>query len=162
MNGLDPSTKPYFIRALYEWCGDRDLTPHLAVFVDSSVRVPMQYVKDNEIVLNISGTAVSGLKIGNDWIEFSARFGGVPHEIVVPASHVMAIYARENGQGMAFPLLLDAADAGGEDDEAEDVVPDIQLVSSITDANLDSPDPETPPDDPAPGPRGRPRLKRIK
>lgn len=98
------STRPYLIRALYEWCTDNALTPHLAVRVDGSVQVPPEYVKQGEIVLNISFDATSALKLGDDLIEFKGRFGGVPREIRVPVHQVMAIYARENGQGMSFPM----------------------------------------------------------
>lgn len=98
------STRPYLIRALYEWCTDNGLTPHLAVRVDGSVQVPAEYVKQGEIVLNISFDATSGLKLGNEFIEFKGRFGGLPREIFVPVDQVMAIYARENGQGMSFPI----------------------------------------------------------
>ena len=96
------STRPYLIRALYEWCSDQGLTPYIAVLVDDSVQVPREYVKDGEIVLNISADATSSLQLGNDFIEFKARFAGVPREIMVPVARVIAIYARENGQGMAF------------------------------------------------------------
>ncbi len=98
------STRPYLIRALYEWCTDNGLTPYVAVLVDDSVRVPNEYVKDGEIVLNISFDATSSLKLGNDLIEFKARFAGTAREIMVPISRVIAIYARENGQGMSFPM----------------------------------------------------------
>ena len=103
-------TKPYLIRALHEWCTDNGLTPHVAVRVDPSVRVPAEYVKDGEIVLNVSYDATSSLQIGNDFLEFKARFGGVPREILVPIGRVLAVYARENGQGMAFG---DPADSVG-------------------------------------------------
>jgi stringent starvation protein B len=104
MNALDStSTRPYLIRALYEWCTDNGLTPYVAVAVDGTVQVPREYVKNNEIVLNISFDATSSLKLGNDFIEFKARFAGSAREIMVPVSRVIAIYARENGQGMAFP-----------------------------------------------------------
>lgn len=104
MNALDAtSTRPYLIRALYEWCTDNGLTPYVAVAVDETVQVPREYVKNNEIVLNISFDATSSLKLGNDFIEFKARFAGSAREIMVPISRVIAIYARENGQGMAFP-----------------------------------------------------------
>jgi stringent starvation protein B len=96
------STKPYLLRAIYEWCTDNGYTPHIAVVVDSSTRVPMQFVKNGEIVLNISFEATSGLKMENDNIHFSARFGGVSRDILIPVENVIAIYARENGQGMAF------------------------------------------------------------
>ena len=105
MNSLDStSTRPYLIRALYEWCTDNGLTPYVAVAVDDSVQVPREYVKNNEFVLNISFDATSSLKLGNDFIEFKARFAGSSREIMVPISRVIAIYARENGQGMAFPM----------------------------------------------------------
>lgn len=97
------STRPYLIRALYEWCTDNGLTPYVAVSVDESVHVPREHVKNNEIVLNISFDATSSLKLGNDFIEFKARFAGSARDIMVPISRVVAIYARENGQGMAFP-----------------------------------------------------------
>lgn len=105
MNALDStSTRPYLIRALYEWCTDNGLTPYVAVSVDDSVQVPREYVKNNEIVLNISFDATSSLKLGNDFIEFKARFAGSSRDIMVPIVRVIAIYARENGQGMAFPM----------------------------------------------------------
>jgi stringent starvation protein B len=94
---------------LYEWCTENGFSPYLAVQVDASVRVPMDHVKNGEIVLNISFDATSGMQLGNEFIEFKARFGGVAREIVIPVSHVTAIYARENGQGMAFPSPVLAA-----------------------------------------------------
>lgn len=105
------STRPYLIRALYEWCTDNGFTPYVAVHVDGGVQVPNEYVQDNEIVLNISFDATSALRLGNDYIEFKARFGGVAREILVPINRVLAIYARENGQGMAFPLDVSDEDA---------------------------------------------------
>ena len=98
-----PSTRTYLIRALFEWCTDSGYTPYLAVLADDRVQVPREFVKNGEIVLNISPDATSGLKMGNEWIEFKARFNGVARDILVPVDHVLAIYARENGQGMAFP-----------------------------------------------------------
>ena len=103
------STRPYLIRALHDWCTDNGFTPYIAVFVDENVRVPKEYVKNNEIVLNVGFEATSALKLGNDLIEFKARFGGTSREIAVPIDHVVAIYARENGQGMAFPMPSDGA-----------------------------------------------------
>jgi stringent starvation protein B len=97
------STRPYLIRALYEWCTDNGFTPYVAVQVDETVQVPREYVKNGEIVLNISFDATSSLKLGNEFIEFKARFAGTAREIIVPVGRVIAIYARENGQGMAFP-----------------------------------------------------------
>jgi len=114
INALEStSTRPYLIRALYEWCTDNGYTPYVAVQVDDSVQVPREYVKNGEIVLNISFDATSSLKLGNEFIEFKARFAGTAREIVVPVGRVIAIYARENGQGMAFPPPVPAAGAKG-------------------------------------------------
>jgi len=97
------STRPYLIRALHDWCTDNGFTPYIAVHVDRLVQVPMEYVSNNEIVLNVGFDATSGLDLGNEFIQFKARFGGTAREIIVPVDHVVAIYARENGQGMASP-----------------------------------------------------------
>jgi len=96
------STKPYLIRALYEWCTDSGFTPQLLVAVDGRTRVPPGFVKDGQIVLNISAASTRNLTLDNDWIQFSARFGGVSHEISIPVDRVAAIFARENGQGLHF------------------------------------------------------------
>jgi stringent starvation protein B len=110
LNALESSsTRPYLIRAMYEWCTDNGFTPYVAVQVDDSVQVPREYVKNGEIVLNVSFDATSSLKLGNEFIEFKARFAGTAREIVVPIGRVIAIYARENGQGMAFPAPAPAA-----------------------------------------------------
>jgi stringent starvation protein B len=99
----DPSsTTPYLLRAIWEWCGDNGLTPYVAVKVDGGTRVPLEFVRNGEIVLNISSDATRNLKIGNDLIQFSARFSGVSREVSVPISAVAGIFAKENGQGMAF------------------------------------------------------------
>ncbi len=98
------STRPYLLRALHDWCSDNGFTPYIAVHVSAGVLVPMEYVKNNEIVLNVGFDATSGLQLGNEFVEFKARFGGMAREIKVPVDHVVAIYARENGQGMAFPM----------------------------------------------------------
>ena len=98
------STRPYLLRALHDWCTDNGFTPYIAVHVDETVQVPHEHVKNNEIVLNVGFEATSGLKLGNEAVEFRARFGGVSRDILVPVDHVVAIYARENGQGMAFPV----------------------------------------------------------
>ena len=100
------STRPYLLRALHEWCTDSGFTPYVAVLVDETVQVPQEYVKNGEIVLNVSYDATSGLRLGNDYIEFKARFAGVAREILIPVNRVLAIYARENGQGMAFPMSV--------------------------------------------------------
>lgn len=167
MNALEStSTRPYLIRALYDWCTDNGLTPYVAVLVDESVQVPREYVKNGEIVLNISFDATSSLKLGNEYIEFKARFAGIARDILVPVNRVIAIYARENGQGMAFPVPvagaaqepptgkspLTSVPAAGSQDEDNKVV---QLV------NPESGDGA--PDDPPRPPSGpRPALKRVK
>jgi len=96
------STTPYLIRAIWEWCGDNGLTPYVAVKVDGNTRVPLEFVRNGEIVLNISADATRNLKIGNDLIQFSARFNGVSREVSVPVATVAGIFAKETGQGMAF------------------------------------------------------------
>lgn len=106
----DISTKPYLLRAIYEWCTDSGYTPYLAVKVDAATTVPMEYVKKGEIILNISYGATSGLKMDNDAITFRARFNGVSRELYIPVHNVLAIYANENGQGMAFDVTTTAAD----------------------------------------------------
>jgi stringent starvation protein B len=102
------STKPYMLRAIYEWCTDNGYTPYIAVKVNQFCQVPMAFVKNGEIVLNVSFGATKGMKFDNDAISFSARFGGVARDIYVPVDNVLAIYASENGQGMAFDVRLDA------------------------------------------------------
>ena len=96
------STKPYLLRAMYEWCVDNGYTPHISVIVDAHTRVPTEYVRDGEIVLNVGPVAASRLQIGNELIECTARFSGSARELVIPVAAVSAIYARENGQGMSF------------------------------------------------------------
>jgi len=148
------STRPYLIRALYEWCTDNGLTPFIAVLVDETVRVPTEYVKDGEIVLNISFDATSALTMGNEFIEFKGRFGGVARDIFVPVDRVVAIYARENGQGMAFPMLArtaaDAAQEPAADGKAKGLAP---VASAPAD---DGGEP------PRPSGAGKPSLTRIK
>lgn len=98
------STRPYLLRALYDWIVDNDFTPHLLVDATAEqVEVPEQYVEDNKIVLNITPNAVRDLEIGNEFLSFSARFAGKPQNIIAPITAVMAIYAKENGKGMLFP-----------------------------------------------------------
>ena len=185
MNALDAtSTRPYLIRALYEWCTDNGFTPYVAVSVDDSVQVPREYVKNNEIVLNISFDATSSLQLGNEFIEFKARFAGSAREIIVPMSHVIAIYARENGQGMAFPMGPVSALAGpaasattGSETGSGTTVPAAPALSVL--GRTDAPDskimqlvPESAsapgegggdtPEPPEPPPRTRPALKRVK
>lgn len=129
------STKPYLMRAIYEWCADGGFTPYLAVAVNEKCQVPMEHVKDGEIVLNIGPGATPNLTIDNEWISFNARFGGVAREVFVPVAAVIGIYAKENGQGLFF---------GKEEDES-----------------ADSPPPHPAPDDGGPK-RGKPSLKVVK
>lgn len=98
----DLSTRPYLIRAIYEWCVDSGLTPYLAVRVSADTQVPTQYVKEGEIVLNISADAVRNLELGNEYVSCNGRFGGKAHAIVVPVEAVIGIFAKENGQGLVF------------------------------------------------------------
>lgn len=135
------STRPYLVRALHDWCTDNGFTPYLAVYVDRSVQVPQEYVKNNEIVLNVSFEATSQLQLGNEYIEFKARFGGKARDIVVPVDHVIAIYARENGQGMAFPVPTSlggdgvdsptSASEGGAEGEAASVAAEGGVASPV-------------------------------
>lgn len=149
------STKPYLLRALYEWCCDNGFTPHLAVRVDSSVRVPREHVRNGEIVLNISFGATSGLNMGNDEISFRARFGGVARDIVVPVSHVNAIYARENGQGMAFPVGQTEGEGPGEGQgEGQGEAPSAAAPAEVAPAAATAP--STPP-----AGTGTPRLHAV-
>ena len=141
-----PSTRPYLIRPLYDWCSETGFTPYVAVKVDNSVQVPREYVQGGEIVLNVSMDATSSLKLGNEFIEFKARFGGKPRDIMVPIERVMAIYARENGQGMAFPVS----------DESSEV----SALTPVTATAAEAEDGEGP--TPAPPAPGRPALKRVK
>ena len=157
------STRPYLIRALHEWCTDNGFTPYLAVHVTPAVQVPMEYVKNNEIVLNVGFEATSGLKLGNEQIEFRARFGGTSRDIAVPVGHVVAIYARENGQGMAFPTPTAAGKASAPVEPAVDVARSgLRLAPAPGSDEAAGADVAPDPDPPAPGGGARPSLKRIK
>ncbi|MGL6108633.1 MAG: ClpXP protease specificity-enhancing factor [Rubrivivax sp.] len=160
------STRPYLIRALHDWCTDNGFTPYVAVYVDASVQVPMEYVKNHEIVLNVGFEATTALKLGNEFVEFKARFGGTAREIVVPVDHIVAIYARENGQGMAFPVpTATVPGAPATQDVAPTATPMRGLRLARTEAETQSPaDPGTgaPSDDPPEPSSPRPSLKRIK
>ena len=176
-----PSTRPYLIRALHEWCCDNGFSPFMAVHVDASVQVPMEFVKNGEIVLNVGVDATSALRLGNDFVEFKARFGGVVRDIVVPVDHVVAIYARENGQGMAFPYPGQRGSAAGDSGEAEqsmdavmamlepaappggaEPVPWLRAVTTETKDTPSDGEDGTPPESPPRGSGGRPALKRVK
>ncbi|MBS0437510.1 MAG: ClpXP protease specificity-enhancing factor [Proteobacteria bacterium] len=154
------STRPYLIRALHDWCTDNGFTPYVAVFVDASVQVPVEYVKNNEIVLNVGFEATSGLKLGNEFIEFKARFGGVAREIVVPIDHVIAIYARENGQGMAFPVPTEGGTAAPGGDSPAPRGAHLSLTEAGPAEGGAGPNEAPEPPEPPAG--GRPSLKRIK
>lgn len=126
------SHRPYLLRALYEWIVDNGMTPHLLVDATrSGVQVPVHAVKDGRIVLNVAERAVARLEMTNDVIRFSARFGGVSHSVSVPVSAVLAIYARETGQGMALPEDLGAGDTDGDIDiEMEGVDSEAPVVTT--------------------------------
>jgi stringent starvation protein B len=159
------STKPYLLRAIYEWCTDNGYTPYLAAMVDAKTRVPREFVKNGEIVLNISFTATSGLKLDNDFIQFNARFGGVAREISVPVENVVAIYARENGQGMAFEVTKASASDTDNVAPSEEKAsgPSLAAVPQTKDEKTDTPAPVDPDDNPEPPKKGgRPTLTRIK
>lgn len=137
-----PSTKPYLIRAIHQWCSDNGFTPYLAVTVDARTRVPREHVRDGQIVLNVGYDATAQLSMANDSISFQARFGGVARDISIPIGNVSAIYARENGAGMAFEPES-AATAG--------------TSGAATDSREDDGDPPTPTP-----PVGRAKLQRVK
>jgi stringent starvation protein B len=138
------STKPYLIRAIHEWCADQGFTPYLAVKVDATTRVPREFVKDGEIVLNVGAEATHQLLLGNEEISFQARFNGKTFPVVVPIGRVAALYARENGEGMAFEVV----DATAADDAAT--------------AASGAQSPESEPVPKNPGKPGRPVLTRVK
>ena len=171
----ETSTKPYLLRAIYEWCTDNGYTPYIAAVVTSRSQVPLEFVKNGEIVLNVSFEATSHLKMDNDAVHFHARFGGVSRELYVPMENVLAIYARENGQGMAFEVnkaaLLETPESGKS--AADKPAPAAGLSSvpkavlELTPASKKSP-PEPisasgssePPEPPKKG--GKPTLTRVK
>jgi len=141
------STKPYLIRAIHEWCADQGFTPYLSVKVDAATRVPREFVKDGEIVLNVGVEATHQLLMGNEEISFQARFGGKAFPVVVPIGRVMAIYARENGDGMAF-------------DVSESEAVDVTAAEPAPQAADDSIPPPAP--SAAERPPGKPFLTRVK
>ncbi|TFW29735.1 ClpXP protease specificity-enhancing factor [Massilia horti] len=154
------STKPYLLRAIYEWCTDSGYTPYIAVKVDAATTVPMEYVKKGEIILNISYGATSGLKMDNDAITFRARFNGVSRELYVPVQNVLAIYASENGQGMAFEVATTAAEMTAPEASEPAAAP---ALSAVPDTAAPS-EPAAAPDGNNEPPKkgGRPTLTRIK
>jgi stringent starvation protein B len=143
------STKPYLLRAIFEWCMDQGFAPYIAVVVDERTEVPRPYVKDGQIVLNIGPEAAHQLHLGNEFITLAARFGGVAQNLSVPVEQVAAIYARENGYGMAFEI------GPGAESPAESAMP--QAEAPVAESPEAAPAAE--PARPAPG---RPHLVRIK
>ena len=139
-----PSTKPYLIRAIWEWCCDNGFTPYISVQVDARTKVPREFIRDGQIVLNIGPEASNKLEIGNDYIEVQARFGGVARQLSVPVDQVIAIYSRENGAGMAFEV------------DGEATVADVETAAEEAEA-VDDETPEPPRPE-----GGRPKLQRIK
>lgn len=135
MKVLTPN-RPYLLRAYYDWLMDNQLTPH--VVVDAFVKgtqVPQQYVKDGQIVLNIAAGAVGNLQISNEFVEFNARFGGVPQQVLLPMASIVAIYARENGAGTVF----DIEDAYLVEDEAESTLSVIETAEKPTEPKDEPP-----------------------
>ncbi len=149
------STKPYMLRAIHEWCTDSGLTPYIAVTVDEHTLVPNDFVRAGEIVLNISAEATNRLEISNELIQFQARFNGRAQELSIPVENVSAIYARENGHGMAFEVATAMAE---DDDEDGDEATAPWLVSA-DDAEAESEDRAPVSDEPAP--RARPALTAV-
>ncbi|WP_348944625.1 ClpXP protease specificity-enhancing factor [Chitinibacter sp. FCG-7] len=137
------STKPYLLRAIHEWCSDQGFTPYLVVAVRGKMQVPMEYVKNGEIVLNVSYNACRNLTIANDFISFSARFNGISRDIEIPVGAVISIFSRENGEGMGFEY--EGNEAAGEPESAPESSPH-----------------DEPPQDPPPRPNGRPQLRVVK
>lgn len=165
MSQLSPR-RPYLLRAFYEWLLDNQLTPHLVVDVTlPGVCVPMEYARDGQIVLNIAPRAVGNLELANDEVRFNARFGGVPRNVSVPLSAILAIYARENGAGTMFEPepAYDIDDQYAAGDEASEEMPQDSLMSVIDGDKPDASDSDDSPDnDPPPPGRGRPALRVVK
>jgi stringent starvation protein B len=158
------STKPYLIRAIYEWCADAGFTPYLSVKVDQNTRVPMEYVKNGEIVLSISQQATRDLTIGNDLVQFSARFNGVSREISVPIYAVQGIFARENGRGVFFDAEAAPEPQESATGNAPSPTPPLQAVPNPAGAVTLQDQPHDVEDDSPDKPKGPPRgnLRVIK
>ncbi|MGF1680667.1 ClpXP protease specificity-enhancing factor [Photobacterium minamisatsumaniensis] len=165
MENMTPR-RPYLLRAFYDWLVDNDLTPHLVVDATlPGVKVPMEFVSDGQIVLNIAPRAVGNLELGNEAVSFSARFSGRPHTVIVPLYAALAVYARENGAGTMFEPeaaytteMSDIVEFDGEDDDFEEQpVETLSPVAEVTEVIS-----ESTPDDEPPRPRGRPSLRVVK
>jgi len=136
------STKPYLIRAIYEWCTDSGYRPFIAVVADARTQVPREFVRNGEIVLNIAAAATNRLQIGNELLEFEARFGGVARHVSIPIDNVRAIFAQENGHGMAFEGPVEARDGEAEAEAAGHVVAE-PAAHAEGEAPADQPDADT-------------------
>ena len=166
------SSQPYLIRAWHEWCTDNGLTPYVTVWVDATVQVPREYVKDDEIVLNISHDSTTGLQLGNEFLAFKARFAGVVRDVMVPVNRVLAIFARENGQGMAFPKAspqAQGADQAGsaqggamQDQDGSNAEPASSHLASVPVAAVVEAKKSTKKLPDKPKTSGRPTLTRVK
>lgn len=163
-NAPSSSTKSYLVRAVYDWCVDNSLTPYIVVQVDARTRVPVQHVREGQIVLNIAPYATNKLVIDAEAASFQARFSGVAQNLYVPMAQIVAIYARENGQGMAFQpgaIAGSGMELGGVVDEGEQVSP---LVSAPEAEDLSESESEPSPEpSPPAAPAGKGgHLRRIK
>lgn len=165
------STRPYLIRAWHEWCCDNGFTPYITVAVDNSVQVPREYVKDDEIVLNIGFDATTALSMGNEYLEFKARFSGAVRDIMVPMERISAIFARENGQGMAFPMVdRSEQNRSSRKETAPRPAVSLALAQKVLDLNGDSEvgdldsisDTSSTPQSQGSHPGGKPSLTRVK
>jgi stringent starvation protein B len=154
-------TKPYLLRALYQWCVDNGYTPHLGVKVDSRSQVPAEHIRNGEITLNISPLAVHKLQMGNESIEFSARFAGVARQISVPVARVFALYARETGGGMSFETEADGASLQGPSVRSESEGGPVAVMPSAASEAAPVPPPGAT-EPPKAGPGGKPTLRRVK
>lgn len=158
------STKPYLIRAIYEWILDNDMTPHLVVDVRfPGVLAPKEFVEDERLVLNLSPSAVRGLVLGNEQIEFNARFGGVARDVLLPVDAVLGIFTRENGQGMVFPELAYPLPGEPASDVTADVEPERTKPRSVgRPQGVQGPQGPKPPSGKGKGKGGGPTLKVVK
>jgi stringent starvation protein B len=158
------SSRPYLVRAIYDWILDNQLTPHLVVDAgQAGVSVPAAAVRDGQVILNIAPRAVAHLELGNDQVHFLARFGGVSHEVRLPISAVLAVYAQENGQGMMFPSEPREAGQGASDPQVTTLQPvattPAPVLSSVPSSE---PQGDGEPDPNPPGKRTRPALRVVK
>ncbi|HEX4500935.1 MAG TPA: ClpXP protease specificity-enhancing factor [Scandinavium sp.] len=155
--------RPYLLRAFYEWLLDNQLTPHLVVDVTlPGVRVPMEYARDGQIVLNIAPRAVGNLELSNDDVRFNARFGGVPRQVEVPLAAVLAIYARENGAGTMFEPEAAYDEDGAHVNDDMGIGAENETVMSVIDGDKPDSDDDNDPDDTPPPRGGRPALRVVK